>query len=66
MGVTNLTKNQPDHVKRIARFAIDAVKAATEILIDEENPDRGYVQIRVGKNTPCYSAAGIASSEWSS
>lgn len=49
MGVTNLENNQDhDHVKRIAEFAIDAVEAAGNILIDEENPRKGYVRIRVG------------------
>ena len=31
-----------DHVKAIAEFAIDAVEAASKILIDEEDPKRGY------------------------
>jgi class 3 adenylate cyclase len=49
MAVTNLVKNQQmDHVQRIAQFAIDAVKAANETLIDEEDPSKGHVQIRVG------------------
>ena len=46
--MTNLIREQKDHVKRIARFAIDAIKAASETLIDEDDPDRGYVMIRVG------------------
>ena len=37
-----------DHVKAIAEFAIDAVEAASKILIDEEDPKRGYVRIRAG------------------
>jgi len=37
-----------DHAKRIALFAIDAVEAAGKILIDEENPNKGCVKIRVG------------------
>jgi len=50
MGVTNLVSEDQadDHSKRIAEFAIDAVQAAGETLIDLEDPDRGYVQIRVG------------------
>lgn len=48
MGVTNLTKDQPDHVKRIARFAIDARNAAAETKIDLDDPESGFVQIRVG------------------
>ena len=37
-----------DHVRRIAEFAMEAVEAASEVLIDEDNPMRGCVQIRVG------------------
>lgn len=49
MAVTNLVKDQPhDHAKRIARFAIDAVKSANEIYIDEDEPEKGFVNIRVG------------------
>jgi len=49
MTVTNLVKDQPmDHVKRTAQFAMDAVVAANETLIDEEDPSKGCVQIRVG------------------
>eukprot|EP00547_Thalassionema_nitzschioides_P009863 CAMPEP_0194225370 /NCGR_PEP_ID=MMETSP0156-20130528/39458_1 /TAXON_ID=33649 /ORGANISM="Thalassionema nitzschioides, Strain L26-B" /LENGTH=1223 /DNA_ID=CAMNT_0038957291 /DNA_START=131 /DNA_END=3802 /DNA_ORIENTATION=+ len=48
MAVTNLVKDQPDHAKRIADFAVGAVKAANGTLIDTENPSMGYVEIRVG------------------
>lgn len=49
MGVTNLVKDQSsDHVKRIAAFASDAIKAAAETTIDEEDPELGSVTIRVG------------------
>eukprot|EP00526_Cylindrotheca_closterium_P014224 CAMPEP_0113653674 /NCGR_PEP_ID=MMETSP0017_2-20120614/28719_1 /TAXON_ID=2856 /ORGANISM="Cylindrotheca closterium" /LENGTH=345 /DNA_ID=CAMNT_0000566711 /DNA_START=182 /DNA_END=1219 /DNA_ORIENTATION=+ /assembly_acc=CAM_ASM_000147 len=49
MGVTNLENNQNEtHAKRIAMFAIDAVEAASNVLIDEDDPDAGYVHIRVG------------------
>jgi len=48
MAVTNLVKEQPDHTKRIADFAIEAVKIANETLIDLDNPDRGFLNIRVG------------------
>eukprot|EP00980_Cylindrotheca_fusiformis_P024979 scaffold12839_cov119-Cylindrotheca_fusiformis.AAC.5 len=49
MAVTNLVKDQEnDHVKRIAEFAIDAIREANETLIDEEDPGKGYVNIRVG------------------
>lgn len=49
VGVTNLAHDQlDDHAKRIAEFAIDAIKAANKTLIDLDDPDRGHVQIRVG------------------
>ena len=42
-------KDQPnDHCKRIALFAIDAVAAANGTLIDLDDPDKGYVNIRAG------------------
>ena len=41
--------NQDDsHVKRIAEFAVDAVAAAGNVTIDEDEPDLGFVHIRVG------------------
>mmetsp|Transcript_3644 Transcript_3644/g.9171 ORF Transcript_3644/g.9171 Transcript_3644/m.9171 type:complete len:347 (+) Transcript_3644:1-1041(+) len=48
MGVTNLAKSQSDHAVRIALFALDAVEAASHIVIDEEDESKGTVQIRVG------------------
>jgi class 3 adenylate cyclase len=49
MAVTNLVKEQPyDHVKRIAEFAMDAIDAANQTLIDTANPERGCINIRVG------------------
>eukprot|EP00980_Cylindrotheca_fusiformis_P020566 scaffold7641_cov115-Cylindrotheca_fusiformis.AAC.12 len=49
MGVTNLEDNQQDtHVKRIAEFAVDAIEAASNVLIDEDDPMAGFVHIRVG------------------
>jgi class 3 adenylate cyclase len=49
MGVTNLDRNQEEsHVKNAAEFAIDIIKAANKVLIDQEDPKRGYVNIRVG------------------
>lgn len=37
-----------DHAKRIAEFAVDAVAAAGNILIDEDEPEAGTLHIRVG------------------
>jgi serine/threonine protein kinase len=52
MAVSNLFDDQwSDHAKRIALFAISAVKVANETLIDVDDPSRGNVQIRVGFHT---------------
>ena len=49
MAVTNLVKNQEDdHAKRIAEFAIEAVAAANSTYINEDEPEKGFVNIRVG------------------
>jgi hypothetical protein len=49
MGVTNLEKHQQDtHVRQAARFAIDMVIEANKILIDEEVPEKGYINVRCG------------------
>eukprot|EP00980_Cylindrotheca_fusiformis_P014260 scaffold3779_cov80-Cylindrotheca_fusiformis.AAC.1 len=49
MGVTNLEGNQKDtHVKQIAQFAVDAVDAASKVLIDRDDPSAGFVHIRAG------------------
>ena len=52
MAATNLVKNQStDHCKRIAQFALDAIRVANETLIDVDDPSRGYINIRVGFHT---------------
>lgn len=48
MGVTNLASAQLDHAKRIAAFAIDAIRAANATLIDEGDEGKGFLNIRVG------------------
>ena len=48
MAVTNLVKDQEDHAARIAQFAIGAIAAANETLIDREDESKGHVNIRVG------------------
>jgi class 3 adenylate cyclase len=49
MAITNLVKEQPhDHASRMSAFAIDTVSAANETLIDPEDPEKGFVDIRVG------------------
>jgi class 3 adenylate cyclase len=42
-------KTQDDcHARQIALFAVDAMEAASHILIDTEKPEMGYVKIRSG------------------
>jgi class 3 adenylate cyclase len=48
MAVTNLVKDQTDHAKRIARFAIDVINIANTTLIDLDDKKKGFVQLRVG------------------
>lgn len=48
MAVTNLVKDQDDHAKLVVDFAVEALAAANDTLIDVEDPSRGYVNIRVG------------------
>ena len=48
MAVTNLHKPQKKHADKIARFALDAIKAAQATLIDESDPQRGTIRLRVG------------------
>ncbi|CAB9529621.1 activated protein kinase catalytic subunit alpha-1 [Seminavis robusta] len=70
MGATNCVQHQPDHTARMAKFVIEAIEAAGTTLIDEDNPERGYVQIQtamisgevkakvVGTRSPRYSLFG--------
>jgi len=49
MGTTNLVeKQEKDHVLRISEFAIDMIVEASNILVDDEEPEKGYINIRVG------------------
>ncbi|CAJ1963245.1 unnamed protein product [Cylindrotheca closterium] len=49
MCAGNLANDQhEDHVRRIALFATGICKAASETLIDEDDPSVGYTKIRVG------------------
>jgi len=48
MAATNLVKDQVEHTSQIAQFSIDALKAAKTTLIDLDNPEMGFVNIRVG------------------
>eukprot|EP00730_Choanoeca_flexa_P020322 TRINITY_DN9932_c0_g1_i1.p1 TRINITY_DN9932_c0_g1~~TRINITY_DN9932_c0_g1_i1.p1 ORF type:complete len:764 (+),score=206.71 TRINITY_DN9932_c0_g1_i1:295-2292(+) len=44
----NLVKDQQDHTIRIAKFSLAAMKAAQNTLINLNDPDAGYVNLRVG------------------
>lgn len=46
--VSVVNDHHDDHVKRIAEFAVEAIDTAKSVLIDVDNPDKGYVQIRAG------------------
>lgn len=49
MAAANLVKDQSvSHVRRIAEFAIDAIKVANRTQIDRDDPSKGCVEIRVG------------------
>jgi hypothetical protein len=49
MCCSNLVKDQPDdHCKRIAQFAIEAIKGANDIPVDLDDPSSGFLNIRVG------------------
>ena len=48
MAVTNLAENQIDHVQRILKFSEAAIEAADQVLIDEKDPSKGTVSMRVG------------------
>lgn len=49
MGVTNLDGTQDDcHVKNAAEFAMALIEVASRILIDEDDPEKGFLRIRVG------------------
>mmetsp|Transcript_11960 Transcript_11960/g.23845 ORF Transcript_11960/g.23845 Transcript_11960/m.23845 type:complete len:745 (+) Transcript_11960:234-2468(+) len=52
MATSNLMGDQSDdHTKRIAEFSIGAIQAANETLVDEDDPSKGFVCIRVGFHT---------------
>jgi serine/threonine protein kinase len=66
MGVTNLVQKQPDdHMKHMIGFAKDIMRAATETMIDVNNPALGYVQLRIGiVSCMCTSPLEIVFVEW--
>jgi len=49
VGVCNLVKKQQnDHAKRVAQFALDTIKAASDTPVLPDDPSMGSVRIRVG------------------
>ena len=49
MAITNLVKDQTNnHVKILAEFSRDTIKAAQETQIDVDDISKGFVEIRVG------------------
>mmetsp|Transcript_21069 Transcript_21069/g.48729 ORF Transcript_21069/g.48729 Transcript_21069/m.48729 type:complete len:694 (-) Transcript_21069:385-2466(-) len=49
MAVTNLVVQQDsDHAARMAGFAIEVSQVAKEVLIDEDDPDKGTLCVRCG------------------
>ena len=48
IGVANLVKDQDDHTKRIAQFAIDCIEAARQTQISLDDSTMGHVVICVG------------------
>jgi guanylate cyclase len=51
MCVTNLAEKQHEHVRIMASFATDTLKAAACTLVDDDDPSKGYVRINVGFHT---------------
>jgi class 3 adenylate cyclase len=47
-SLTLAIRQEKDHVARMARFALQCVAAASETLVDEEDPSGGFVVIRAG------------------
>jgi guanylate cyclase, other len=48
MDATNLATPQPDHAKRLAAFAFDAIRAAAITMIHQDDGSKRFVKIRVG------------------
>ena len=47
-AITGLVKDQPDHAKRIAEFAVAAIRVANATPVDEDDPSKGNLTLRVG------------------
>jgi class 3 adenylate cyclase len=46
--VSACDQGDPPHAVRMAHFALDAMRAARETRVDDEDPARGYVNLRIG------------------
>eukprot|EP00241_Pyramimonas_parkeae_P002549 CAMPEP_0114236464 /NCGR_PEP_ID=MMETSP0058-20121206/6857_1 /TAXON_ID=36894 /ORGANISM="Pyramimonas parkeae, CCMP726" /LENGTH=457 /DNA_ID=CAMNT_0001348413 /DNA_START=328 /DNA_END=1702 /DNA_ORIENTATION=- len=51
MAVGNLSEPQPDHAVKVAMFAMDAIGAASQTPISDDDPSLGMIQIRCGFHT---------------
>ena len=45
LAVTNLVRDQNDHAKRIVDFAIEALHAANQTVIDVDDPSLGLIYV---------------------
>ena len=50
-AAANLVKDQPNHGERMANFAMEAMSAAENTLIDLERPSAGCIKLRIGLHT---------------
>ena len=48
MCAGGIPERQADHTLRVARFALEAVKAAAQVPVDAEDMGKGFVRIRCG------------------
>ena len=50
MAVSNLLEDQSDdHARRIADFSREAIAVASKTPVDVDDPEKGFVQLRVGE-----------------
>ena len=48
MCVGGIPEAQENHTARVAKFALEAVRAANGVRVDQEDPSQGVVNIRAG------------------
>ena len=61
MCVGGLPDPQADHTLRVARFALEARRAASKVHIDPQDPGKGTLKIRVGFHTGSVVASVVGS-----